>query len=110
VARLIEMPLDVFAREGQPLEVRVPVACWPETLWFVPDVRHAEALWREGIARERVWTASELSALLDGAPCRPEVLRVIMVVRREFEGEVVAVRHRGSDDDHRAGCRGGRDE
>jgi len=94
VARLLDMPLDVFAREGQPLEVRVSPECWPQTLWFVPDLRHAEALWREGIAPERLWTASELIALLGGAPWTPGALRVVMVTRREFAGEVVATRQR----------------
>jgi hypothetical protein len=44
---LLGMPLDMFAREGQPLEVRV--AWWPVRLFFVPDVHHAEALGREAI-------------------------------------------------------------
>ena len=90
LAPLLEMPLDVFAREGQPLEVRV--AWWPVTLFFVPDVRHAEMLWREGIGRERVWTAGELLALLAGAPWTADALRVVMVARRELGGEVVAAR------------------
>ncbi len=92
VARLVGMPLDVFAREGQPLEVHVP--WWPETLWFVPDVRHAEALWREGIGRERLWIASELLALLSADAWTTQALRVVMVVRREFSGTVVEVRPR----------------
>lgn len=92
LAPLIEMPLEVFAREGQPLEVRV--AWWPVTLFFVPDVRHAEMLWREGIGRERVWTAGELIALLPGAPWTAEALRVVMIARRELGGEVVAARRR----------------
>ncbi len=93
LAPLLEMPLEVFAREGQPIEVRV--AWWPVTLFFVPDVRHAEMLGREGIGRERVWTAGELLALLAGAPWTAEALRVVMVARRELDGEVVAVRPRG---------------
>lgn len=92
LAPLLEMPLDVFAREGQPLEVRV--AWWPVTLFFVPDVRHAEMLWLEGIAPERVWTAGELLALLAGAPWTAEALRVVMIARRELGGEVVAARRR----------------
>ncbi len=90
LARLLAMPLDVFAREGQPLEVRVP--WWPATLFFVPDVGHAAALWREGVDRARVWTASELLALLGVLAWTPEALRVVMVARGEFGGEVVAVR------------------
>ena len=91
VARLTAMPLDVFASEGQPLEVRVP--WWPATLFLVPDVRHAQALWREGIGRERVWTAAEVSSLLPVAPT-PAQWRLLTVARREFGGEVVAVRPR----------------
>ena len=80
----------VAASEGQPLEIRV--SWWPVTLWFVPDVRHAEALRREGIARERIWTASELIVLLEAPPPTTEALRVITIARREFGGEVVEVR------------------
>ena len=98
VARLLAMPLDVFARAGQPLELRVP--WWPETLWLVPDVRHAEALWREGIARERVWTSGEVSSLLPAAPA-PAQGRLLMVARREFEGEVVAVLPRAVEEARR---------
>jgi hypothetical protein len=88
--RLLAMPLEVFAREGQPLEVRTP--WWPETLFFVPDERHAEALRREGIARHRIWTAAELFSLPWDPPLRPDELRLLMVVRRDFGGEVVAAR------------------
>jgi len=87
------MPLDVFAREGQPVELRVP--WWPATLFLVPDVRHAEALWREGISRERVWTAAEVSSLLPAA-LTPAQWRLLTVARREFDGEVVGVRPRAT--------------
>jgi hypothetical protein len=90
LARLVGMPLDMFVREGQPLEVRVP--WWPETLFFVPDERHAEALRREGIARHRIWTAAELLLLPWEPPIRPDALHLLTVVRREFGGEVIAVR------------------
>ena len=93
LARLLAMRLDVFTREGQPVEIRVP--WWPATLFFVPDVRHAEALSREGIERARVWTAAELVQLLEGVPWNAEALRIVMVARREFGGEVVQVRARG---------------
>jgi hypothetical protein len=94
VSRLIAMPFDVFALQGQPLEVRV--TWWPATLWFVPDVRHAEALREEGVTRERVWTASELLSLLGGAPWTAETLRLVMITRREFDGEVVAAHPRAN--------------
>jgi tubulysin polyketide synthase-like protein len=90
---LLAMPIDVFALEGQPLEVRVP--WWPgETLFFVPSPRDAEWLHRtEGIAPHRCWTATELSSLLQSDPSvTPEHLILLMVARREFDGEIVGVR------------------
>jgi hypothetical protein len=86
----LAMPLDVFARKGRPVEVRVP--WWPATLWFVPDVHNAEALCREGIARPRVWTASELLSLLRAAPLTTEALLTVMHARTDFNGEVVGVK------------------
>jgi len=88
LARQLELSLQDFARVGRPLEIRV--SWWPETLFLVPDVRHAEDLWRAGVARERLWTASELLMLCGDALVTPETLRIIMVARREFRGEVVA--------------------
>lgn len=79
-----------MAEEGHDLKV----AWWPETLFFVPDVRDAEALWRDGVSRERVWTAKEILVLLSGPLPAAEDLRVIMIARREFAGEVVEARPR----------------
>jgi hypothetical protein len=93
-AFLLALPLDHFAREGQPLEVRVP--WWPETLWFVPGERDLAALRRQGVAPHRIWTAGELRMLLEGADRTAETLKVVMVLRREFDGEVVAVRPRAA--------------
>src|SRR5215510_10480071 len=90
---LLAMPLEMFGRSGQLIEVRV--AWWSETLWFVPTLRDAEALWREGVARERVWTAPELRSILEDSQWTSAALRVVMVARREFGGEVVEVRARG---------------
>lgn len=90
--RLLAMSLDVFAREGQSLEIRV--RWWSETLWFVPDVRHAEALHREEIARHRIWTAGELIELLRVPGLTTEALLTIMRAREAFGGEVVEVRCR----------------
>jgi hypothetical protein len=92
LARLLAMSLDVFAREGQPVEVRV--RWWPASLWFVPDVRHAEALCRAGVARERLWTATELVGLLSASPLATEALLTVMRARAMFGGEVVEVRRR----------------
>jgi len=94
LADLLSMPLTDFARADWVLEVRV--AGWPETLFFVPAVQDAEALCREGVGRERVWTAKELHVVLDGPPLAAEDLRVIMIARREFAGEVVQVQPRRS--------------
>jgi hypothetical protein len=91
-AHLLAMPLDVFARDGQPIEIRV--RWWPETLWFVPDVRHAETLHREEIARHRIWTAGELIELLRAPGLTTEALLTIMRAREAFDGEVVEVRCR----------------
>ncbi len=83
------MPLTRFAQEGSLLEIRVP--WWPVTLFFAPDRRDAEVLGREGIGQERVWTARELVALVNGRPLGPEGLRAIALVRREFGGDLVDV-------------------
>jgi hypothetical protein len=80
----------LFASDGQPIEVHV--TWWSETLWFVPYLRDAETMWREGIARERLWTASELSAIIEGGRWTGEAHRMVTIVRQEFEGEVVAAR------------------
>jgi hypothetical protein len=92
LADLLAMPLDVFAREGRAIEVRVP--WWPATIWFVPDIRNAEALCCEGIARPRVWTADELLSLLTAAPLTTGVLATVMRARGAFDGQVVEVRRR----------------
>lgn len=86
LAHLSNVPLDLFTREGQPLEVRV--AWWPVTLFFVPDARHAE--WRESDANECGPRASYSSCWRE-PPWTAEAFRVVMVARRELGGEVVAV-------------------
>jgi hypothetical protein len=88
----LAMPLDEFAREGQPIEIRV--RWWPETLFFVPSPRDAEALCREGIGRARIWTAGELTGLLSASPLTTAVLLTVMRAREMFAGEVVEVRLR----------------
>jgi hypothetical protein len=93
-ARLLAMPLDVFARDGQPLEVRVPWA--PVTLWFCPDVHHAEALINDGVSRGRIWTAAELMDLLSPGDLTPEAIRVVALAKLEFDGDVVSVRRRAA--------------
>lgn len=91
-ADLLSVSMNGFAEADCVLEVRV--TWWPDTLCFVPAVQDAEALWREGVSRERVWTAHELLVLLSGPPPAPDGLRIIMIARREFAGEVVEARPR----------------
>jgi hypothetical protein len=92
LAHLLPMPLDCFAREGQPIEIRV--RWWPETLFFVPSPRDAEALCREGIGRARIWTAGELTGLLSASPLTTAALLTVMRAREMFAGEVVEARPR----------------
>lgn len=90
VARLLGMPLERFAREGCPLEVRVP---WLEvTIWFVPSEADAGALAQEGVSRGRIWTARELMDLLSIPGLTKEQARMVALAKVEFAGEVVEVR------------------
>jgi hypothetical protein len=82
---LIAMPLDVFARNGQWLEVRVP---WVKvTLWFVPEERDAETLGGEGVHRGRVWTARELIGVM-AITGRSEALPSITLAKLTFDGDI----------------------
>ncbi len=92
VGHLLAMPLDVFAREGQPLEVRVP---WlTVTLWFVPTDADGERLAQKGVSRGRIWTARELADLLSGTGLEGEQVKAVALAKLEFGGDVVAVRRR----------------
>ena len=92
VAHLVGMPLDRYARDGAPLEVRVP---WHgETLWLVPDDWQAEALVREGVSRGRIWTAGELSALMALPDRTPEIVQRLALAKRAVDGDIVEVRRR----------------
>ncbi len=93
VAILTAMPLDLFEAQGSPLEVRVP--WWPDTLWFVPTAADAQHLETDGVTRCRIWTARELMHLVNAAPFTGEVLTVLMVVRRDFSGEIVRIQQAG---------------
>lgn len=60
-ACILEMSLDEFERGGHAIEARVP---WlGETLWFVASAQDVAILLAEGVARGRIWTASELRDL-----------------------------------------------
>jgi hypothetical protein len=88
IAAVVSMPLPIYAREGQPLEVRVP--WWPQTLWFVPDETHAHALEFEGVSRGRIWTAAELINVV--ALDNDQATQLVAIAKREFAGVVVEVR------------------
>lgn len=65
VAWLLALPLDRFARDGQPIEaIEVRVSWLDTTLWWVPTEREALRLVADGITRGRIWTARELMQLL----------------------------------------------
>lgn len=101
VVQLLGMHLDRFAREGQPLEVRVPGL--PTTLWWVPAKADAEALVRQGVSRGRVWTARELLDVLDLSGLTPEQARTIALAKLELDGDVVGVYPRQSSREHTGG-------
>jgi hypothetical protein len=85
MSQLIAMPLDVFARNGQWLEVRVP---WVKvTLWVVPEERDAETLGGEGVHRGRVWTARELIGVM-AITGRSEALPSITLAKIRFDGDI----------------------
>ena len=92
VARLLSMSLDAFASEGQLIEVRV--RWWPQTLFFAPTLRDAEALCAGGVAQARVWTARELRTLLGASSLTTDALLTVMQAREAFDGEVTEVRRR----------------
>ena len=90
---ILAMPLDVFARDGQLLEVRVP---WLDvTLWFAPEERDAEALVRDGVSRGRVWTATELMDVMAISGRTQEALRTIALAKVTFDGDITEVIHAG---------------
>lgn len=103
VAELVAMPLDRFAREGHCLEVRVP---WLDvTLWFVPEERDAAAIGRTGTSRGRVWTASELMALMALPDRTPAIVETVARAKLAVDGDIVEVRPAGPwrrDEDPRA--------
>jgi len=92
LAKILAMPLDEFAREGQLLQVRVP---WLDvTVWFLPGERDAEELGREGMSRGRIWTAGEIGALMALPDPTPEIVQRLALAKREFGGDIVEVRRR----------------
>ena len=95
VARLLAMSFDVFARDGQPIEVRVP---WLDvTIWMVPTDRDAPALIAEGIHRGRIWTATELMQFMVIGDRTPETVKTVTHAKLVLDGEIIEVRPRVSD-------------
>jgi hypothetical protein len=88
----LDMRLDVFARQGQSLELRV--LWWPATLWFVPTEADARRLSLEGVSRGRIWTARELMDLLGCAGLRPDQVKGVALAKLELSGDIVEVRPR----------------
>jgi hypothetical protein len=89
VAQVVGVPLERFEQEGGPLEVRVP---WHrDTLWFVPDERHAELLICEGVKRGRIWTARELMDAMALPGLRFEVVKTLALAKIEFDADIVEV-------------------
>ena len=86
------MPLDVFARTGASLEVRVPRL--DVTLWLVPTHRDAAQLMVEGIHRGRIWTAAELMQLMAIADRTSETVQTVARAKLELDGEITEVRAR----------------
>ena len=93
VGHLLAMPLGVFAREGQLLEVRVP---WlTVTLWFAPTDADGERLVQEGISRGRIWTPRELDDLLSCAGgLNADQVKAVALAKLELGGDVVEVHRR----------------
>jgi hypothetical protein len=54
----------------------------------------AEKLIKEGIHRDRIWTARELADLLSCAGLRPHDVKAVALAKIELGGEVVEVRRR----------------
>ncbi len=95
VARLLKMPLDVFARDGQPIEVRVP---WlGVTLWMVPNDQDGDRLMAEGVSKGRIWTAGELIQLMAIGDRTPETVKTITHAKLAVGGEITEVRARVPD-------------
>lgn len=88
-ARILQMPLYRFEREGRLLQVSVP---WlSETLWFVPGEQQVERLTRRGIKRGRIWTARELNLLWSVPSVDQKAVEKLGVIKAQLEGELLSV-------------------
>jgi hypothetical protein len=105
LATTLAMLLDEFARAGELIEVRVS---WHvETLWFAPNERDAATLGREGVDRGRVWTATELIAVMALPSWTRAVIQTVAVAKLAIHGEVVEVGRRADSGTRPAGAGGG---
>jgi hypothetical protein len=101
VVRVVGLPLGRLEAEGGPLEVRVP---WhPDTLWFVPDERHAEILACEGVRRGQIWTAREFLDVMALPDRTPELVRMLALAKIEFDGDLVEAGRQPNPGGKRAG-------
>ena len=87
--QLLRMPLSKFGRKGCPIEIKVPDL--PETLWFVPGIPHVDPLVQKGIDRGRIWTAAELTDLLQIPGLNAEGIATIARAKAEFGGDLISV-------------------
>ena len=88
----LRLPLDVFARAGASLGVRVR---WLDvTLWMVPTDRDAAQLVAEGVRRGRIWTASELMQVMAIADRTPGTVKTLAHAKLELDGQITEVRPR----------------
>lgn len=92
VRQVLAMPLDRFAEEGCPLEVKVP--WFPLTLWFARGDADVEVLVHEGVSRGRIWTAGELLDVLAIPTMTPTYMQTVAKAKLELGGEIVEIRPR----------------
>jgi hypothetical protein len=90
VARLVSMPLDQYACDGELLEFRVP--WYHETLWFVPADRDVDSLGVASVSRGRIWTARELIALMSVPDVTPAIAESLARAKMAIDGDIVEVR------------------
>jgi len=100
-ARILQMPLDQFEREGCPIQVRVPGLL--DTLWFVPGGSERDALVRRAVDRGRIWTAHELMDLSKISSLTREQAQTLARIKVEFDAEVVSIEPLGSPPDPKDG-------
>lgn len=89
---LMEMAIDLFAFQGQPIEIKVPWA--HQTLWWVPGDDDANAFLAEGVIRGRIWTGLELVDLFSIPELTRPQIRAIAMAKLIMDGDIEAVSDR----------------